>query len=286
MKKRILVFGAILTMAALTLCGCANSKKNYENELEIVTELLEIDYDGLSPEEISKEISELVGELKAKTDEGKVLQEDFDELNELVIDATGILAEFTRDNSSKFDKKVKNIEELGEDLEEHLEDFLDAADDAGVRKSRIEDVEDIDLPDLMKSAAKSIKGTRAADYYDDTLAITECMQEFEKIVDNEDFSDFATKSATFISELEVRTPGGRAFKLLLQDLVGCLNRILELESIYGIDTDKYWDVYYEIMDEYEEIGEEMEDEIDDFLDKAEDMGIDEKILDILWEIFW
>lgn len=62
-------------------------------------------------------------------------------------DAVKVLEEYDYEKSSRIDRYRNKITKLGEDLEDHVDDFLDDAEDAGVDDKEFEDMEDVDVPE-------------------------------------------------------------------------------------------------------------------------------------------
>lgn len=284
MKKRMMAMGLVAVMAVTMLCGCANSKKNYQKELETFGELLELNYEKLSLADISEELTELLAEFKAKTDEGVELLEAFTELAENVADAAGKMESDTVD-VSKMEKYAKNVADLGEDMEDLVEDFLDAAEDAGVDEDDIEDLEDIDVQKLMEITAQAVACKRPGDYERDADALVEVLRGLDNIYSS-DYEEILNEYDRLISGLTVSTPYGKSIKSLLGEVSGVFGSLVEIEQDYGYGSDDYWDMYYDIEDEYEDLMEELEDEIENFADEAYDLGVESDSLDYLWDYYW
>lgn len=107
-------------------------------------------------------------------------------------DAVKVLEEYDYEKSSRIDRYRNKITKLGEDLEDHVDDFLDAAEDAGVDDKEFEDMEDVDVPDLMETAAMAVGGYRACDYSEDAVTLAEFWQMLDdRMYDMEDFLDDA-----------------------------------------------------------------------------------------------
>jgi len=284
MKKRMMTVGAVLVMAVMMLCGCTNSKKNYQSEMEIFGDILEMKYEKLSPADVSEELNDILEEFEAKTDEGIVLQESFTEFAELVADA---VAEGEKDapDKEKMERYQEKITKLGKDLEDNVEEFLDAAEDAGVDEDDIEDLEDIDVKKLAENTALAVAFKRASDYENDVDALTDLINELDDL--NYDYFDtVAEEYESLLSQLNVVTPGGRRIKALFAKLGNVYGLISKAEYAYGYNSDEYWDVYEVEADHHGEYLEELYDEIYDFMKEAEKMGIDCDDLDDAWYYFY
>ena len=96
MKKRSLVAGLalVMTLSMSMLTGCGSSKEDYINDAEQIVE------NATSP-----------SDMDMKTSEGKTLKKDLEDM---------------------MDADADDAAEMLSDYLEHVQDFIDAAEDAGV----------------------------------------------------------------------------------------------------------------------------------------------------------
>lgn len=137
MRKRIMATVVALVLSVSVLAGCGGtSKKDYVNDIGEIVDMAR-DFSNISlfgdPEDVVKEIEDIVKDMKVKTPEGKALKNDLkdmaDSMSKLAKDA---------DN----EKAAEKLSKAMEDFQDDMEDFLEAADAAGV------DEDDIDEKDL------------------------------------------------------------------------------------------------------------------------------------------
>ncbi len=113
MKKKCLVMAVVATLV-FSMAGCGGSEKSYEKDLETFEDYYDIEWDDL------EDVKEDLKELKFVTKEGKQFKKLCEKRLELLLEM------------EKLEKKY--------DQEEILEDFCDAADDAGVDEDDIDEV--------------------------------------------------------------------------------------------------------------------------------------------------
>lgn len=137
MRKRIMVTVMALVLSVSILAGCGGtSKKDYVNDVGEIVDMMQ-DFYGLSlfgdPEDVAKEIKDIVSDMKVKTPEGKALKSDL----QIMADSMSKLAKDADD-----EKAAEKLDEALKDFQNDLDDFLEAAEDAGI------DENDIDEDDL------------------------------------------------------------------------------------------------------------------------------------------
>lgn len=137
MRKRIMATVVALVLSISVLAGCGGtSKKDYVNDIGEIVDMMK-DFSDISlfgdPEDVAKDIKAIVNDMKVKTPEGKAVKSDL----QTMADSMTKLAKDENDKDAA-EKLAKALE----DFQNDLEDFVEAADDAGV------DEDDIDEDDL------------------------------------------------------------------------------------------------------------------------------------------
>lgn len=155
MKKKFLATALSLTIALSMLAGCGSSEKDYENDIEVIEDIADIDFtsyeDADDAKDMKKAVKELKKEVKAldfSTEEGKAIQDvllEFVSYTEDFVDECSKLDEDDTDDLEKMyellEEYTDDIDDLEDDLVDALEDFIDAADDAGVDEDDLEDLD-------------------------------------------------------------------------------------------------------------------------------------------------
>lgn len=145
MKKKCLV---LVTVAALvfSMVGCGSTAKAYEKDMDAFLSL-----DNYDEDEMDDLKDDLKG-LRMSTKEGKALKKSYLELVDMALELYEMWEDFDYDDDDYEDtlEELEEMEEEGdelfEEIEELLEDFCDAAEDAGVDEDDIEDfLEDFTL---------------------------------------------------------------------------------------------------------------------------------------------
>ena len=137
MRKRIMATVVALVLSISVLAGCGGtSKKDYVNDIGEIVDMMK-DFSDISlfgdPKDVAKDIKAIVNDMKVKTPEGKAVKSDL----QTMADSMTKLAKDENDKDAA-EKLAKALE----DFQNDLEDFVEAADDAGV------DEDDIDEDDL------------------------------------------------------------------------------------------------------------------------------------------
>ena len=141
MKKKCLVMAVVATLV-FSMAGCGFSAKKYEQDIDALLEIADLDWDD------TEEMKDDFDELEFVTKEGIEIQEKYDKLIKLVIEEEELWEEYYEDeiDDYEFEETQEEInekaEKLAEDIEELLEDFYDAAEDAGADEDALEDLED------------------------------------------------------------------------------------------------------------------------------------------------
>lgn len=131
MRKRMTAAAAALTLIFAMLTGCGGTSKNdYLNDVEEFATLNNADISS-DPEEMADDISAALKDLKLKTPEGKAVKEDMEQLIDL-------LDKITK-NMDDLDEDIYNdMLEIYENIEKDMEDFVNAAEEAGVDEDDVE----------------------------------------------------------------------------------------------------------------------------------------------------
>lgn len=132
MKKRIMVTVMALMLSISMLAGCGGSSKDdYLNDLNEIAEFYQ-DMAGISDD--PGEMASLLKDMNVKTSEGKAMKDDFQEL----INIMNTMLE-NQDDADVLMKALGDISDLYESIEKHAENFVDAAEKAGVDDDDLED---------------------------------------------------------------------------------------------------------------------------------------------------
>ena len=137
MRKRIMATVVALVLSVSVLAGCGGtSKKDYVNDIGEIVDMAR-DFSNISlfgdPEDVVKEIEDIVKDMKVKTPEWKALKKDLK-------DMADSMSKLAKDETDE--KAAEKLADAMKAFEDDLEDFLEAAEDAGV------DEDDIDEEDL------------------------------------------------------------------------------------------------------------------------------------------
>lgn len=137
MRKRIMATVMALVLSVSVLAGCGGtSKKDYINDVGELVDMVK-DFSDISffddPEDIVNDIKDIVKDMSVKTPEGKALKNDLQ-------DMADSLSKLAKDGDDE--NAAKKLNEAMENFQDDLEEFLEAAEDAGV------DEDDIDEDDL------------------------------------------------------------------------------------------------------------------------------------------
>ena len=155
MKKKFLATALSLTIALSMLAGCGSSEKDYENDIKVIAEMQNIDFNSYEDADDAKDMKKAVKELKKEvkaldfsTEEGKAIQDVLLEFVSYTEDFVNECSKLDEDDTDDLEKMYEfleeytdNINDLEGDLEDALEDFIDAADDAGVDEDDLEDLD-------------------------------------------------------------------------------------------------------------------------------------------------
>ena len=133
MKKRIMATVMALVLSVSLLAGCGGtSEKDYVKDIKAITAAAE-DMENLSsdPKDGVKELKAIVKSLKVRTPEGKAIKADLKKMS----DAMNKLSK----NEDDEDAWEDVMEAMG-DFYDHLNDFVKAAQEAGVDEDDIADI--------------------------------------------------------------------------------------------------------------------------------------------------
>lgn len=145
MKKRTLVFGMTMVMSMAMLTGCGNGKKDYLNDIDAFNTLSEVDTDTDDMNELVETMTKAIDDLDVSTDEGKDIKKDMQELMELTGDLLTDLDALAEMDEDELEEMQTKMEELTDSIEDGVEKFRTAAEEAGVDEEDLEDFEDVDL---------------------------------------------------------------------------------------------------------------------------------------------
>ncbi len=139
MKKRVLVVGMVFALAASALTACGgSSKENYLSDVQAINDF------GVAVQEMEEiaDYAEAVAGMDMKTEEGKVLKEDMEELGECLEQLSAMMEDLENYDETAAAELQEKMTDLQTKVEEHVEDFTDAAEKSGVDD---EDLEGMDL---------------------------------------------------------------------------------------------------------------------------------------------
>lgn len=139
MKKKVLVVGMVFALAASALTACGgSSKENYLSDVQAINDF------GVAVQEMEEiaDYAEAVAGMDMKTEEGKVLKEDMEELGECLEQLSAMMEDLENYDETAAAELQEKMTDLQTKVEEHVEDFTDAAEKSGVDD---EDLEGMDL---------------------------------------------------------------------------------------------------------------------------------------------
>lgn len=139
MKKKVLVVGMVFALAASALTACGgSSKENYLSDVQAINDF------GVAVQEMEEiaDYAEAVAGMDMKTEEGKVLKEDMEELGECLEQLSAMMEDLENYDETAAAELQEKMTDLQTKVEEHVEDFTDAAENSGVDD---EDLEGMDL---------------------------------------------------------------------------------------------------------------------------------------------
>lgn len=138
MRKKLLVVGMVFAMSATALTACGNDKENYLSDVQAINDF------GVAVQEIEEiaDYADAVAEMDMKTAEGKVLKEDMEELGECLEELSGMMEDLDNYDEDAAAELQQKMTDLQTKVEEHVEDFTEAAEKSGVDD---EDLEGMDL---------------------------------------------------------------------------------------------------------------------------------------------
>lgn len=145
MKKRTLVLGMSVIMSVAMLTGCGTGKEDYLDDIKEITALSEVDTDTDDVAEMMEIMKDAIDDLDVSTGEAKTLKKDMAELVDYTSDLTSDLNALANMEEDELEEMQDKLEELQEKIEEDVQEFLDAAEEAGVEE---EDLEDFDVDSL------------------------------------------------------------------------------------------------------------------------------------------
>lgn len=141
MKKRILATVTALTLVFAMLTGCGGtSKDDYLDDIEEISSLSDADISS-DPEEMADDLNDILKDLKLKTPEGKDIKKDLQDMVDILDKMVKNMDDLDEDDAEEM---YNDMMEIYDDLEKHVNDFIEAAEDAGVDDDDVEDL-DIDL---------------------------------------------------------------------------------------------------------------------------------------------
>ncbi|MCR4946414.1 MAG: hypothetical protein K5929_05650 [Lachnospiraceae bacterium] len=136
MKKKVMALMTAMVLAVTMLAGCGSAKKNYESDLEVLTQAADaIDETDM---DAGESFSDKLKGLSCKTEEGKVLLADFVSMGAIYDEMSAELAKDEYDAEALnaiMDKTTK----LQTDFDAHFNAFKEAATAAGVDTSNFEE---------------------------------------------------------------------------------------------------------------------------------------------------
>lgn len=144
MKKKILVLGMTLVMAAGALTGCKKlaPKEDYQADIKHLSQLKEINVEA-DTTTIVTEIGEIAENMEAATEEGQAVKES---LKEYVEYTEGIdLTEFATMEEKEVEKMQDQVDAICEELAENMDELKENADRAGVSAEELGTVENIGM---------------------------------------------------------------------------------------------------------------------------------------------
>lgn len=169
MKKRIYAILMALLLSTVTLAGCgdsgsrdryeddggnkdsksSSSKKDYEKDIAALIDMMEefedlsndflyvSDYDDY--QEVVDDMYDLIDNLKVQTPEGKKIKSSMKEVIE-ILDKMGKYAD--KGDQDKANEMQRKGQDVSDEVEDLVEDFIDAAEKKGVDDDDLEDLRD------------------------------------------------------------------------------------------------------------------------------------------------
>ena len=119
MKKKSLVMAVVATLV-LSMAGCGGSEKSYEKDLDAFEDAFDLEWYDVEDLDDVKDLEKDLKKIKFVTKEGKQYKKCLEKRLEILREEVKL--------SEKYD------------VEDILEDFCDAADDAGVDEDDIDEV--------------------------------------------------------------------------------------------------------------------------------------------------
>ena len=243
-----------------------SARDNYLDDIEELNSLFDVEGDF-------DDVKEAFKDLDVKTSEGQAVEKALKKY----IDVGEDLSEISLDDMDKDD--LKRVENVAKDLYDALDDFMDAAEDAGLDEDDLKDMEETieslsdflddfdDIRDGRNSAAESVPMPSSSkdDYLDDIREINS-LNDADISSDPEEMADDLND---ILKDLKLKTPEGKAIKKDLQDMVDILDRMVK--NIDNLDEDEAEEMYNDIM----EIYDRLEDHVNDFIEAAEEAGVDD-----------
>ena len=148
MKKRIFAIVTALMLVFVMLTGCGDTSKDnyhddrddYLDDIEGISSLNDADISS-DPEEMADDLNDVLKELKLKTPEGKAIKKDLQDMVDILDKMVKNMDDLDEDEAEKM---YNDLMEIYDKLEDHVNDFIEAAEDAGVDDNDIADL-DIDF---------------------------------------------------------------------------------------------------------------------------------------------
>lgn len=135
MKKKSLLVGAVMVMSAMMLNACGGpSKEDYKSDIKTLNEFTE-EFTSLDDMDAYEDAA---SKLEMKTEEGKVLKEDMKKLGDYMGEMNDMMSDLENVDEDDATKLQEKVEKLEEETEKHVDDFEDAAKDAGVKDEDLE----------------------------------------------------------------------------------------------------------------------------------------------------
>ncbi|MBE5950543.1 MAG: hypothetical protein E7260_02995 [Lachnospiraceae bacterium] len=146
MKTKYLVAVLSFVVVLLMTVGCGHSRKNYENDMEVLNEMSDIDIDRLiyavdkeAGKDIAKELKKEVKALDFSTKEGKAIRNAVVDFIKILGEMNSAILEIDEEGTDRYDAYLDILNEFEEKIkaaQEKVEDaitwFRYAAEKAGV----------------------------------------------------------------------------------------------------------------------------------------------------------
>lgn len=137
MRKKSLIAGMVMVMSAMMLNACGGpSKADYKADIETLNTFSE---DVVSAAD-AEEYADAATKMEMKTEEGKVLKEDMEELGDYLSELTEMMEDLDNVDVDAASELEEKVEKLQKEAEEHVDAFTDAAKDAGIKDEDLEDL--------------------------------------------------------------------------------------------------------------------------------------------------